>query len=85
MIQEVQTHGFSQRKTKDFTPEKIDKLVKIEKKGYILEFDVGCPKELHKNHNELLFLTERMKTGKAEKLVSFLKDKKTCMVYTSKV
>ena len=34
------------------------------------------PKELHENRNELLFLTERMKIGRVEKLVPNLKDKR---------
>ena len=40
-----------------------------QKKIYVLEADVEYPKELHKNHNELPFLAERMKIGKVEKLV----------------
>ena len=40
-----------------------------QKKKYVLEADVEYPKELHKNHNELPFLAERMKIGKVEKLV----------------
>ena len=30
-------------------------LLKKNKKGYILEVDIGYPKELHKNHNKLPF------------------------------
>ena len=40
------------------------------------------PKELHKNHNELPFLTERMKIGRVGKLVPNLKDKKGYVVHT---
>ena len=43
----------------DFTTEKIDEIVKKDKRGYLLEVDVEYPKELHENHNELPFLTER--------------------------
>ena len=53
---------------KDFTPEKIDKLVKKDKKGYLLEVDVEYPKELHENHNELSFLADRIKIVRGEKL-----------------
>ena len=81
MIQKLPTHGFSWEKVEDFTPEKIDKLVKKDKKGYILKVDVEYPKGLHKNHNELPFLAERMKIGKVEKLVPNLKDKKTYVVH----
>ena len=45
-------------------------------KGYLLEVDVEYPKELHKNHNVLPFLSKRMKFGREEKLVTNLKDKK---------
>ena len=48
-------------KMDDFTPEKIDKLVKKDKKGYILEVDEEYPEEVNKNHNELPFLAEKMK------------------------
>ena len=39
------------------------------------------PKELHKNHSELPFLTERMKIGRMKKLVPSLKDKKEYVVH----
>ena len=59
------THGFLWKRAENFTPEKkIDELVKKEKRGYFLEVDVEYPKELHENHNELLFLAERMKIEK---------------------
>ena len=81
MIQKLQTLGFSWEKLEDFTPDKIDKLVKKDKKGYILEVDVEYPKELQKNHNEQPFLAERTKIGKVEKQVPNLKDKKTYVVH----
>ena len=68
--------GFAWEKVHGFTPEKIDKFVKKDKKGYILEVDV----ELHKNHNKLPFLVERMKLGKVGKLIPNLKNKKTYIV-----
>ena len=76
MVQNLPTHGFKWKKGEDFTPEKINKL-----KGYLLEDDVEYPKGLHQNHNELPFLTERMKIGRAEKLVTNLKDKKGYVVH----
>ena len=81
MIQKLPTHGFSWEKVEDFTPEKIDKLVKKDQKGHILEVVIEYPKEQHNNHNELPFLAERMKIGKVEKLVANLKDKKTYVVH----
>ena len=76
MVQNLTTYGFKQKKGKDFTPEKIDKLVKKDKEVYLLEVDVEYPKELHENHNELPFLAERMKIMREEKLVPNLQDKK---------
>ena len=78
MIQKLPTHGFSWEKEEDFTPEKIDKFVKKDMKGYILEVDVKYPKELHK---ELPFLAERKKIEKMKKLVIKLKYKKMYVVH----
>ena len=80
MLQNLPTHGFLWKEAEDFTPEKIDELVKKDKRGYLLEVDVEYPKELHENHNELPFLTERMNMGRVEKLVPNLKDKKRYVV-----
>ena len=81
MVQNLPTHRFLWKKVEDFTPEKIDMLVKNDKEAYLLEVDVEYPKELHENHNELPFLTERMKVGRVEKLVPNLKDKKGYVVH----
>ena len=50
MINNLLTHGFKWKNGEDFTTEKVDKLVKKDKRGYILEVDVEYPKELRKNH-----------------------------------
>ena len=39
-------------------------------KGYFLEVDVQCPENLHKLHNDLLFLPKRMKIEKVEKFAA---------------
>ena len=57
-------------KVDEFTPEKIDKLVKKDRQGYILKVNIE-----YKNHNKLPFLADRMKIGKVEKLVTNLMDK----------
>ena len=80
MVQKLPMHGLKWKEAEDFTPEKIDELVKKDKRGYLLEVDVEYPKELHENHNELPFLTERMNMGRVEKLVPNLKDKKRYVV-----
>ena len=82
MVQKLPTHGFRWiNKVEELTPEKIAKLVKKDRKGYILEVDVDYPKELHESHNELPFLPERMKIGKVEKLVPNLNKKKKYVVH----
>ena len=40
MVQKLPTHGFKWKNGEDFTPEKIDELVKKDKKGYLLGVDV---------------------------------------------
>ena len=75
-------HRFTWKEGEEFTPEKINKLVKKDKMGYLLKIDVDYPKELHENHNKLPFLMERMKNqGRVEKLVPNLKDKKRYVVH----
>ena len=66
MVQNLPTHRILRKKAEDFTPEKIDEVVKKDKRGYLLEVDVEYPKEMHENHNELLFLAETMKIGRGE-------------------
>ena len=61
IINNLSTHRFLWKKVEDFTPEKVDELVKKDKRGYLLEIDVKYPKELHENYNELPFLVEKMK------------------------
>ena len=56
-------------------------LLKKKKKGNLLEVDIEYPKELHKNHNGLPFLEERMKIGREEKLVPNCRDKKGYVVH----
>ena len=64
MVQNLWTHRFLWNNAEDFTSEKIDKLVKKDKTGYLLEVDVEYPQELHKNHHELPILVKKMKIGR---------------------
>ena len=65
MVQKLPTHGFRWiKKVEEFTAKKIAKLVKKDHKVFILEVDADYTKELHKSHNELPFLSERMNIGK---------------------
>ena len=76
VVQKLPTHGFLWKEAEDFNSEKINELVKKDNSGYLLEVDVEYPKNMHKNHNELPFLAERMKIGKVKKVVPNLKDNK---------
>ena len=64
-----------------FTSEKTDELVKRDSKGYLLEVDVKYSKELHDLHNDLPFISEKMKINKVEKQVPNLYDKKNYVIH----
>ena len=64
-----------------FTPDEIGRLAKHGSKGYLLEVDVRYPKELHDLHNDLLFMCEKMKINKVEKLVPNLYNKKKYVIH----
>ena len=81
MVQNLPTYRLRWKNGEDFTPEKIDELVKKDKRGYLLEVDVQYPIGVHENHNELPFLVEKMKIGREEKLVPNLKRKKGYVVH----
>ena len=49
--------------------------------GYFLEVDLQYLEKLHELHNDLLFLTERMKIEKVEKLVANLHDKTEYIIH----
>ena len=51
-------------------------------KGYLLEVDVHCPKELHNSHNDLPFMCERLKINGVKKLIPNLYDKKSYVIHT---
>ena len=55
MINKLPTHGFKWKNEENVTLEKTDEHVKKDKRGYLLEFDVEYPKELHENHMSCYF------------------------------
>ena len=82
MVQKLPTHGFLWKNmVGEFTPEKINELVRKDRKGYFLEVDVKYLKELHENHNKIYFLAEKMIISMTGKLVPNLKNKKGYVVY----
>ena len=78
MSEPLPTGGF---KWVDVNPNEISELATRTDKGYILEVDVSYPKELHNQHNDLLFMCERMEINGVEKLVPNLRDKKSYVIH----
>ena len=79
MSQPLPTGGF--KWVNGVTPDEIGKLTKCNSKGYLLEADVRYPKELHDSHNDLPFMSEKMKINKVEKQVPNLYDKKNYVIH----
>ena len=50
-------------------------------KGYFLEVDVECPKNLFNIHSDLPFLPERKKIEKCKKLVCNIHDRESYVVH----
>ena len=61
--------------TPKFNKAFIQKYNEESDKGYFLEVDVQYLAKLHELHNYLLFLLERMKIEKVEKLIANLHDR----------
>ena len=59
MVLNLPTYRVKWKNGEDFTPTKIDKLVKKGKSGFLLEVDVKYSKGLHENLNELPFLVKK--------------------------
>ena len=58
-----------------------DKCNEESDEGYFLKVDVQYAEKLHELHNDLLFLPERMKIEKFEKLVANLHDKTEYVIH----
>ena len=65
----------------DIKPNEIQKLLKHENKGNLVEVDVHYPRELHDSHNNFPFMCERMEINKVEKLVPNVCDKKGYVIH----
>ena len=65
-----------ENKASKFDGEFITNYDEDSNKGYIIEVDVECPKDLHNFHSNLPFLSGRMKIEKSSKLVCNFYDKK---------
>ena len=76
MSQKLPVNNFEWIKdTSQFNKDFIKKYNEESDDGYFLGVDVQYPERLHEFHIDLLFLTERMKIEKNEKLVANLHDK----------
>ena len=76
MAQYLPTHGFKWENGEKFTPEKINELVKKDKRRYQLEVDMEYPIELHETDSKLPFLVAKMKIRREQKSIPNLKHKK---------
>ena len=76
MLQKLTLNKFDWIKdTSQFNENSIKNNNEESDERYFLEADVQYPKKLHDLHDNLLFLSERMKIEKVEKLVTNLHDK----------
>ena len=75
MSQKLPVNNFKWIKdTSQFNEDFIKSYNEENDKGYFLEVDVQYPEKLHRIHNDLPFLPERMKIEKVKKLVTNLHD-----------
>ena len=81
MIQLLPTRGFNWVDPNEFIPDKIDSYANCDSKGCQLEVDVRYPNELHDLYNNFLFMCEKMKITKVEKLVPNLHNKKNYVIH----
>ena len=75
MSQKLLVNNFEWIKdTSQFNEDFINNYNEESDKGYLLEVDVQYLEKVHELHNDLPFLSERMKIEKAKKLVHNLHD-----------
>ena len=67
--------------TFQFTKDFIKNYNEESDEGYFLEVNVQYPEKLHELHNDLPFLSERMKIKKFKKLVTNLRDKTEYVIH----
>ena len=69
MFQKLPVYNFEQTDhTFDFTEDLIKNNDKESRKGYFFEVDVQYTQKLHEIHNDLTFLSDRMKVEKSKSL-----------------
>ena len=83
MSQPLPTGGFHWVELrKDWGPKTIVEVLSAKKdRGYFLEVDVAYPKDLHDYHNDLQFMSAKMKINGVEKLVPNLYYKRKYVIH----
>ena len=82
MSQKLPVNNFEWIKdTSQFNEDFIKNYKEESDEKYFLKIDVQYLEKLHKLHNDLLFLPEKMKIEKVEKLVANLHDKTECVIH----
>ena len=82
MIQKLPANGFKWvEKLLKFNEKFIKSYNENNDRRYFLEVDVEYPKDLFNSHKDLLFLPERRKIKKVEKLVCGIEDKEKYVVH----
>ena len=82
MIQKLPVNGFKWvEKLLKFNEKFIKSYNENNDRRYFLEVDVEYPKDLFNSHKDLLFLPERRKIKKVEKLVCGIEDKEKYVVH----
>ena len=81
MSKKFPVNGFKWVENNEINEEFIKSYDENNKKGYILEVDIKCPKKLHDSHSDLPFLPKRIKIDKCKTLVCNLHNKKKYIVH----
>ena len=77
MVQSLPVNNFKWvEETSQFNEDFIESYNEESDEGYFLEVDIQYTEKLHELHNDLVFLTERIKIEKVEKPAGSLHDKK---------
>ena len=69
MVQKLPTGRFKWVENLDKLKGNTSKLANEAGKGYLLEVDISCPNNLHNLHNDVLFMCDKVKVNRIQKLV----------------
>ena len=80
MTQKLPVDCFEWEKPSKFTSDFIKSYDEKSSTGYVFDVHIDYPKNLHDLHSDLLFLPQRMKINKCDKLICNLYDKDNYVV-----